>query len=123
LQVISGWKLPREARRNLLERFPPRYEQVVADHVTHRYDAGNVPLRHETSGEIVGEANDGQGVQALVVCIGGTTDRGDGSRYHITWSLGKDRRAVESNDVIKAIAWTAISPAISVELQPEKWQG
>src|SRR5919107_332704 len=58
-------------------------------------------------GVVVGVADDGAGVQALVVEIGGTTRRPDGSTYHVTWSLGPGRRAVESNDVIRACGWTA----------------
>jgi hypothetical protein len=50
---------------------------------------------------VVGVADDGAGVQALVVEIGGTTRRPDGSAYHITWSLARGRRAAESNDVIR----------------------
>jgi hypothetical protein len=43
----------------------------------------------------VGEADDGAGVQALVVRIGGTTERPDGAIYHITWSLAEGREARE----------------------------
>jgi hypothetical protein len=32
--TVTGWKLPRDAREQLLERFPPRYEDVIADPAT-----------------------------------------------------------------------------------------
>ena len=41
--------------------------------------------------------------------IDGTTDRPDGSTYHITWSLGPGRQARESNDVLRERGWEAIS--------------
>src|SRR3546814_9902597 len=46
--------------------------------------------------------DDGEGLQALIVSIDGSTDRPDGSTYHITWSLDRSRgrKAVQSNDVI-----------------------
>jgi hypothetical protein len=36
-------------------------------------------LPSETHGEIIGRADDGKGVEAMVVSIGGTTDRPDGA--------------------------------------------
>jgi hypothetical protein len=113
-----GWSLDRGQRQALLERFPPRYPEAVADHVTLKFGDAAARLPTETSGEIVGEADDGKGVQAMVVRIGGTTDRPDGSTYHITWSLAPGRRAKESNDVIAKLGWTPIAPAIHVALTP-----
>src|SRR3546814_14627508 len=61
---------------------------------------------------VVGETDDGAGVQALVVRIGGTTDRGDGSHFHITWSLGARRAAIESNDIIRRHGWRPVQPPV-----------
>src|SRR3546814_12022463 len=108
---IVGWKIDPEERDRLLARFPPRYERRVADHVTLRFGSdANTPLPAETEARIVGEADDDAGVQALVVEIGGTSARGDGSHFHITWSLGGGRTATESNDVIAPCGWTAVAP-------------
>ena len=102
-RAITGWELPESERDALLPIFVPRYATLVADHVTLRFGTDeDTPLPTARTGEVVGEADDGEGVQALVVRIAGTTDRGDGSHYHITWSLGPGRRAKESNDVIAA---------------------
>ena len=116
-----GWALDRQEREALLTRFPPRYGEVVADHVTLKFGDAEARLPTETSGEIVGEADDGRGVQAMVVRIGGTTDRPDGSTYHITWSLGPGRRAKESNDVLAAHGWRAFPTPVPVKLQPRGW--
>jgi len=56
-----------------------------------------------------------------VVRIGGTTDRPDGSTYHITWSLGPGRKAKESNDVIAAHGWTPFAAPIPVRLEPRAY--
>jgi hypothetical protein len=120
--IVIGWKLDRDQRKELLLQFPPQFPEVVADHVTlSARVARNSELPGEALGEIVGRAEDGSGVEALVVSIGGTTDRPDGSTYHITWSLSKGRRAKESNDVIRQYGWTAIELPVPIMLQPARF--
>ena len=118
-KLILGWLLPPEEREPLLTLLPPRYERVVAHHVTLKPGVRpDHPLPRETAGRVVGVADDGRGVQALVVEIGGTTDRPGGSTYHITWSLGKGRNPVESNDVIAAHGWTPLDKPRPIRLEP-----
>ncbi|WP_431855615.1 hypothetical protein [Azospirillum sp.] len=113
-----GWALAKADRAALLARFPPAYATVAAEHVTHTFPAGpDFPLPAETVGRVVGVADDGQGVQALVVEINGGTARPDGSTFHATWSLGPGRAARESNDVIAALGWTPVDPA-PLRLEP-----
>jgi hypothetical protein len=120
--MVVGWKLDREQRKELLLQFPPKFSEVVADHVTLTSRvARSSELPSETLGEIVGLAEDGKGVEALVVSIAGTTDRPDGSTYHITWSLEKGRRAKESNDVIRDHGWEPIELPVPVMLQPARF--
>ncbi|MDB5495087.1 MAG: hypothetical protein JWP86_2424 [Phenylobacterium sp.] len=115
-----GWSLDPDEREALLKRFAPRYPNVVADHVTLKFGDRAAALPTETAGEIVGEADDGAGVQAMVVRIGGTTERPDGSTYHITWSLAPGRQAKESNDVIARVGWRDLGPA-RVTLHPRAY--
>ncbi|MCW1430212.1 CsbD family protein [Novosphingobium sp. JCM 18896] len=114
-----GWKLDRSEREVLLLRLPPSYPEVVADHVT--LTAG-APAEHglpaDVAARIVGMADDGGGVQAMVVAIDGTTVRPDGGTYHITWSLAPGRRASESNDVL---AWTVIPEPIEICIRPARF--
>jgi len=119
---VIGWKLDREQRKELLQQFPPRYGEVDADHVTLRTGAADdAPLPEEDQGEIVGRVDDGRGVEAMVVAIAGTTDRPDGSTYHITWSLQPGRQAQESNDVLASQQWMEFDLPMPVKLQPERW--
>ena len=37
--TVTGWKLTEVERELLLQRFPPKYEDVLADHVTLRTGA------------------------------------------------------------------------------------
>lgn len=116
--VYTGWLVDEASREALLARFPPRYPIVVAHHVTLKFgDAAARPPR-EVEARIVGEADDGSGIQALVVAIEGFTERPDGGTFHITWSLADGREARESNDVI-AHAWTPLTEPVGVSLTPK----
>jgi hypothetical protein len=120
-QVI-GWKVEEISRRELLQLFPPSYANIVADHVTLKAKvAADAALPGEVAGEIIGRADDGQGVEAMIVRLDGGTDRPDGSTYHITWSLGPGRRAVESNDVIRDRGWEPLDLPQSVALIPARF--
>ena len=120
---VIGWKLDREQRKELLQQFPPKFRNVVADHVTLQVRAApGAALPEETLGEIVGRVDDGKGVEAMVVSIGGTTDRPDGSTYHITWSLEDGRKAKESNDVLAAQPWEMFDLPMPVKLQPARFR-
>ena len=121
---VTGWKLDTADRERLLEHFRPLFPDVVADHVTLRTGTNaSTPLPRATCGQVVGEIDDGAGVQALVVRIGGATDRSDGSTYHITWSLDRSRgrRPVESNVVIARLGWRSLAEPISVRLRPARF--
>ncbi len=120
--TVTGWKLPKDERERLLEHFPPEYERTIADHVTLQAGAGaETPLPGGVDAKIVGRADDGTSLECLVVEIDGTTDRPDGSTYHITWSLGPDRKAKESNDVLQDQEWERIERPIPIRLEPAKW--
>ena len=114
-----GWLLDEADRQSLLDRFPPIWPDVVAHHVTLASKTG-APLPTETAGEVVGQVSDGKGLQALVVAIGGTTDRPDGSTYHITWSLDRaaGRTPVQSNDVLRDRQWERLAAPIPIRLIP-----
>ena len=119
---VIGWKLDRDQRRALIERFPPRFRNVVADHVTLAAGASrDAPRPQESEGLIVGRADDGRGVEAMIVSIGGTTDRPDGSVYHIPWSLADGRRAKESTAMLAAQPWAMFDKPIPVKLDPARF--
>ena len=120
--TVTGWKLGASDREMLLRQFPPRYENVVADHVTLRVGAtGETPLPPKPVAEVVGRADDGVGLECLVVSIDGTTDRPDGSTYHITWSLGPTRKARESNDVLRDKGWDYLERPFAIDLEPARF--
>ncbi|HEV2816045.1 MAG TPA: hypothetical protein VGW40_02315 [Allosphingosinicella sp.] len=119
----TGWKLDPGQRAELIQQFPPRYQEVVADHVTLESGVppGAPPPPAPAEAAIVGRADDGAGVEALVVRLDGATGRPDGSTFHITWSLGPGREARESNDVIARCGWTDFELPMPVRLIPARW--
>ena len=121
--TVTGWKLPQVERELLLRAFPPKYENVVAHHVTLRIGATpETPLPDKpASSAVIGRADDGISLECLVVELDGTTDRPDGSTYHITWSLGPDRRARDSNDLLRDTGWEYLDAPIPVELEPARF--
>ena len=120
--TVIGWKLPRDEREALLRRFEPAYANVVADHVTLRVGADpDTQLPREVDARIVGRADDGDSLECLVVEIDGSTDRPDGSTYHITWSLGDGRKARESNDVLRERGWQHVDTPVPVTLEPARF--
>lgn len=124
LHSVTGWRLDEAERAELLARFKPLFPDVIADHVTLCMGAGKgtgQPV--EQDGSIVGEIDDGAGLQALVVSIGGTTDRWDGSSYHITWSLDRSlgRRPAESSAMIARLGWRELAEPVPIRLHPAKF--
>jgi len=120
-KFVTGWRVDRACRDQLLKAHPPRYGRAVADHVTLQAGvAARADPPPPARCRIVGEADDGRGVQAMVVEIDGDTARPDGGTFHITWSLDEGRRAVESNEVIAARGWRPLDP-LPVEVKPERF--
>ena len=119
-EPIIGWKLDADDREALLRQFAPKYTRVVADHVT--FGRGrHLALPAIKLAQVVGEADDHDGVQALVVALGGSTARPTGGVYHITWSLEPGRKPKESNDVILANGWQPIGEGPTMRLSPARW--
>jgi hypothetical protein len=120
--TVLGWKLDRGQRSELLGRFPPRYAESVADHVTLRVGAtSGTALPAQVKAAIVGRADDGESLECMVVELDGSTDRPDGSTYHITWSLGPGRKARESNDVLRERGWESFEAPVPISLEPARF--
>lgn len=115
----TGWLLDPAEREVLLARFPPRYPRVVAHHVTLKFGDQAAQAPGEAEARIIGEADDGEGVQALVVAVEGGVARPDGGVFHVTWSLAEGREARESNDVIAARGWTPLDAPTPLRLIPK----
>lgn len=85
MQAYLGYKLTDTERTQLLQAFPPAYPDILADHITIALTRPDIlPAAHEIT--LLGMADDGIGLQALVTAIDGQSARADGAPYHLTWS-------------------------------------
>jgi len=99
----AGYLLPDVERDRLFSEFPPKYSKTVAHHVTTKFGATENETPDDVeSYSVVGYADTGDGLEALVISIGGTVNRPDGSIYHITWSINPEKyKPKDSNDLVK----------------------
>lgn len=121
---VIGWKLDPEQRGRLLDQLAPHWPDVIADHVTLQAKAPEAaPLPEPKAADIIGEVDDGHGLQAMVVRIDGTTARPGGGTYHITWSLDRSRgrHAEESNDVLAERGWITLPEPVPLDLHPARF--
>lgn len=120
--VYEGYKayVPEESQRGeLLRKFKPKYPKIYAHHVTYSMknkDKTNPP--DISKAEIVGWADSGDGIEAAVVAIDGSTERPGGGTYHITWSLDPEKyKPVDSNKLIQN-GWTHFQQPVPISLVP-----
>ena len=123
--TVIGWKLDRErARASCSSAFRRAMPNAVADHVTLEDPTPKATrCRRPVDAEIVGRADDGDSLEAMVVTIDGTTDRPDGSTFHITWSLdepGPPRRAKAMTCSANA-AGSSLDEPVPVTLEPARF--
>ncbi|ANI79547.1 MULTISPECIES: hypothetical protein [Sphingobium] len=122
--AVTGWKLDETERPGLLEQIPPLWPDVIADHITLDANAAaDDPPPPAESAEIIGSISDGEGLQALIVAVGGVTGRPDGGTYHITWSLDRSRgrEAVQSNEVIADLGWRRLPEPVPIRIIPARF--
>lgn len=118
--MYTGYLLTDKSRNMLLAKFPPKYEKVVAHHITEQFGVGpEVPAPEmPATVMVVGYIDSGDGVEGLLVAVNGSTHRKDGSKYHITWSLGPGRKAVETNKYVNDAV--DVEP-ISIHVEPKNF--
>jgi hypothetical protein len=111
--AYTAYLLSPESRAAILERFPPRFGDVICHHVTERFGVPKSRKFMPPPAEIVvvGYACDAS-LEALVVSVNGKTTRPDGLVYHITLSMERSegRKPAESNHLIASTGWSKVPP-------------
>lgn len=110
--MYTAYVLSDETIERLMERFPPKYEKVIAHHVTVEFGVpeGTEPPP-EADIKVVGYADSEDGLEALVVSVNGSPKREDGKHFHVTWSLDPDKyKPVDSNELIGYGNYTLVLP-------------
>lgn len=110
MEAYTAYVLTDETREQLADRFNPKYEKVIAHHVTVQFGVPKDTAAPEPANlKVVGYVDSGDGLEALVVSVNGETTRADGSTYHITWSLDPSKYAPkDSNDLLKRKRFTLV---------------
>lgn len=117
--LYSAYVLDDDSRNKLLNTFPPRYKRTVAHHVTVQF--GNISfddIPEKAVVEVVGHVDSDDGIEALVVTVNGSTRRGDGLTYHITWSLEGKYKPVDSNTLLNTVEFYAFRNSIPIKTIP-----
>jgi hypothetical protein len=109
----NGYQLTEQSRDNLLRHIPPIYPDVIAHHITHEFNIVE-QLPPDAITARVTYMMHGNGVQAAIVKVNGTTTRTyEDSFYHVTISVDRAAGAKpqDSNALIKdSKNWTVVSP-------------
>jgi len=91
---FNVYELAEVSKEALLKAFPPKYPTVVADHITQAFGVpAGTPIPEPTSVKVLGSADDGRGIQALIVEVNGERLRPEGKPYHISWSYDPSKMA------------------------------
>lgn len=94
------YELDEASKDMLMEKFPPKYPDVKYDHITVCMGGLKAYAPEPAQKvEVVGIADDGNGIEALIVRINGSPLRDDGRPWHITGSLDKSKNAPAEFDV------------------------
>jgi len=118
--LYSAYVLSTPSRERLLGIFPPKYSKLIAHHITVQFGnvtAESIPVKAEVN--VIGYADSGDGIEALVVSVDGSSARPDGSLYHITWSLQGDYKPVDSNYIIKKHGFLNLDIPITIDTIPQ----
>jgi hypothetical protein len=117
-----GYALSDTSRQAMLKRFPPKYSDVKADHVTLKFPAAadDAPPPQPQSARVIGYADSGDGVEAAVVEIDGSTVRPDGRVFHVTLSVDPSRgkESAHANDLLKEGRFERV-PEMDLALEPK----
>lgn len=103
--MYTCYLLTDKSRNQLLEKFPPKYPNVICHHITLQFGApkGTPAPEAPSSVKVIGYIDDHKGLEALLVSVDGDTKRPDGKVFHITHSLDSmmGYKPVDSNTLIK----------------------
>lgn len=108
-----AYVLDEPSRNRLKHMFPPKFSQVKCDHITIEFNVTEEKLaaiqqhfKKINCFKVYGYTND-ESLECLSAFVDSTAvygeiTRPDGKFYHITHSLNRDRKPVESNNLLVA---------------------
>ena len=121
IALYSGYLISEDSKKELISIFPPKYDRVIAHHITTEFGSESVEPPATDDVYVVGYADSGDGIECVVVQVNGTTVRQkDNSTYHITMSLDSksNRKPFDSNTIIKNNGYITLDKKIKINVKP-----
>jgi len=101
LEMYTAYVLTDDTRNKLAAKYPPKYSRFVGHHVTIAFGVpADTEVPEEAVVRVLGIKDSGDGLEALVVSVNGSTERPDGGTYHITWSLEPDKYSPKDSNAL-----------------------
>lgn len=92
--MYNGYEIEEGSRNKLLTLYPPKYPNVLGHHITEKFGVKDKTVPDQPSKVLViGYIDNGEDVEGFLVSIDGNTNRPDGGKYHITWSIDRTKGA------------------------------
>ena len=114
----NGYALDSSARSYMLQNYPPKYNKVIAHHITFKFGVYEELPPAADMARVVGYKNSGDGLEAFVVEINGSVKRPDGKLYHITYSLDPGKYSPkDSNTLLSTQGYNSVKPFI-IKVKP-----
>ena len=121
----SAYQLTPTSRTVLLQKHPPRFEKIIAHHVTYRFPDTTSPPE-STHVHVIGYSSTSEvhvlkdkHIECMVVQVLGTEKRLDGRLFHITLSLDpKTTRPVDSNLLLETHGWIPLDSPFDLKVDP-----
>lgn len=112
-----AYVLDEESRTSLLKRFPPKFSNVIAHHITVCFGKVLPPSfteGHKQDIDVAWYCSDSS-LEAVEVRVGSIA-RPDGKPFHITLSLDRDagRKPVDSNAVLASANMIPVIPVLKL---------
>lgn len=102
--MYTAYVLTEKSRQKLAYLYPPKYQDFIGHHITEQFGVGpDTPAPDEpVLIQVVGYIDNGEGVEGFLVEIDGESDRPNGGKYHITWSIDRSKgfKPVNTNDYV-----------------------
>jgi hypothetical protein len=110
LSLYVALNLTEASRQEIWKRFPPKFQEIKADHVTYDFGvAEDVELPQISDVSAFAYICD-ESLEALIVTVNGSTERLN-RIFHITLSRGANRRSSESNRLALILnKWRTVEP-------------
>ena len=91
--MYTAYALTQKSRKVLYLLYPPKYPEFIGHHITEEFGVPKdaAPPDEPVLVQVVGYIDNGDGVEGFVVEIDGSSDRPSGGKYHITWSIYRER--------------------------------